>query len=117
MFQIAHTYIASTALGTTNPSAIVGAILPDASISGPKTYISAVLNPKPVDASGITFYDMHPVLRARSLTASLDRELALGILTHSLADTISHGGDDVSQNHFNWRHPVAYSFGGERGWW
>ncbi len=117
MFQIAHTYIASQALDTEDPHIIVGAIIPDASISGWRTYISAVLNPQPTDTSGITFQDMHPVLRARSLARHINKNVALGVLTHSAVDVISHGGDDISRDKYDWRNPKAFSFGGERSWW
>lgn len=122
MFQIAHAHIASRVSGRRDTATTIGAILPDASITGLKTYLAAVVNPNGQAASRlderITFYDMHPLARARALMASMrSKPVAMGILTHALADTVSHGGDDVSRENYNWRHPTAYSFGGEHGWW
>ena len=123
MFQTVHAHVASKVLGTIgrtiDPYAIIGAILPDASISSLLTYFAA-FNPASQASlsTRITFYDMHPLANARALVEGMkNKHVALGILTHSITDVVSHGGDDVSHKHYDWRHPTAYSFGGERGWW
>ncbi len=115
MFQIAHTYIAAQVLGDASEGSIVGAILPDANIINLSDLLKVIAD---TTYGGITFYDMHPKLQARELMRRMEhKDVARGILTHSAADIISHGGDDVAPRFYDWRNPHAYSRGGKDGWW
>ncbi len=113
MFQIAHTYIAERTLGDGDTDVIVGAILPDAHIVGLFDLLKAIVDPK---QGVITFYDMHQQT-GRLFNKMQLSSVALGIMTHAAADTVSHGGDDIAPPFYDWRNPHAYSRGGEDSWW
>ncbi len=113
MFQIAHAYIAERTLGDGDTDVIVGAILPDAHIIGLLDLLKAIVDPK---RGVITFYDMHQQT-GRLFNRMQLGSVALGIMTHAAADTVSHGGDDIAPPFYDWRNLHAYSRGGEDSWW